>query len=175
MQCIASWLCRSENIQSLVTSTDSPPGGSRRPGRMCPVSTWACVQGAGSQMTVEMEPSFFRGGSLQPTGPEPNLDFGVSYFWKITPSIRSKAKAERTDLCGLIFPCLWLHACMSRWWCWRGDGPVEVSRSVSLSVSRLRALWTGCDRNLPVAGTHRSPRCDALWFHGPLHNHSCVV
>uniref|UniRef100_A0A3Q1MU70 Fibroblast growth factor receptor 2 n=2 Tax=Pecora TaxID=35500 RepID=A0A3Q1MU70_BOVIN len=34
-----------------------------------------------------------QGGSLQPTGPEPSLDFWVPYFWKITPP--SKASKQR--------------------------------------------------------------------------------
>lgn len=115
-------------------------GGARCPlGLICGVLSY--------DTTVEAEPSFFRGGSLQPTGPEPSLDFWVLYFWKITPiskAKQSKAKAKRMDLCGLIFPCLWLHACMSRWWSQCGDGPVEVSCSVSLSLSWLWALWMGC-------------------------------
>ena len=176
MQCMSRWLYRSKSNQSLVTNTEPHPGGSHRPGRICQVSTWTNLRCAVLQYNNLDRAILFSRWESAANRTRTQLGLLGALLLENHSSIQSKqAKTQRMDLCGLIFPCLWSHACMSRWWSRCGDGPVEVSCSMLLSVSWLWALWMGCDWNLPVAGTRWRSRYNASWFHGPLHNHSCVV
>lgn len=53
---------------------------------------------------------FPHSGSLHPTRPEPRLaPLGHKLFRKTTPQTQVKTVRE---LCGLIFPCVQLHACL---------------------------------------------------------------
>lgn len=145
MQCMSGWLRRSKRKQSLLTSTNSlHPGGSHRPERRCQVSTWAYLWCAVLRHDSWGRTILFSRWESAANRTRTQLGLLGAILLDNHPYIQSKAKAKRMDLCGLIFPCLWLHACMSRWWSQCGDGPVEVSCSVSLSLSWLWALWMGC-------------------------------
>lgn len=90
------------------------------------------------------------------------------------PSIQSNTKAKRTDLCGLIFPCVWLHARLGGeagvvTGLWRRAAPC-CSVSLGCGLCGRAAIGIFC---WPAPAG--APRCDASWFHGPLHDHPCVV
>lgn len=165
MQCKSRWLYRGKNNLSLVTTQNSTLVGSHR----------ADVQGVHLGLSIvfcfttrqyrQIHP-FLKVGFCSQLDQNLAWTFGCCTFGKPPLNPKQREGQENGSLWVDFSMCL--IACMSRWWSRCGDGPVEVSCSVSLSVSRLRALWMGCSRNLPVASTHRSPRCDSSWFHGPL-------
>ena len=154
---------RNKSYQSLVTNTEPHLGGSHRPGRMCQVSTWTCLRCAVLQYNNLDRAILFSRWESAANRTRTQLGLLGALFLENHSSIQSKqAETPRMAFCGLIFPCLWSHACLSRWWRRCGDGPVEVScpcRSASLGCGLCGWAATGIFRRLvPAGGPGATPR-----------------
>lgn len=112
--------------------------GSHRAGRMC-----RCLLGRVSRAllynpVIQTEPSFFfppKVGVCSQQDQNPAGALGAILL-ENHPQIQSKTKAKRTDLCGSIFPCVWLHACLG--------GEAGVVTGLWRRAAQCRSVSLGC-------------------------------
>lgn len=98
---------------------------------MCTMSTWAYLQGFGLQHNNWDRTILF--SRRESAANRTRTQLGLLGAVLLENHPKSKAKQTSGQETGSLWVdfSMCLIACMSRWWSWCGDGPVEVSCSVS--------------------------------------------